>query len=260
MPAAKQGRQRGQKSDMLTAHEVLALLCQTCMRLEKWEEAASAMMEKIALSPRGINRKSGLVLDDISSLVTILYAKKDYGQGHLYARQLLRGYRKLGTSGEDSVERTLILLVEICKASGNSGEEEAYSIMLEGILEKTATEAEIQTIDEEDEEVTEPSQVGELTEPKISAENLPQLNVERKPENLEVSIPKLTPPSEPPSSHDSATNSSLPVVRRIQLEDKVVRPIAEHTPKTHGEPSVEALIQSSYARLKKRQVQPKKNS
>lgn len=217
------------------------------------------MMEKIALGPRGINSKSGPVLDDISSLVTILYAKKDYVQGHLYARQLLHGYRKLGTSGEDGVERTLILLVEICKASGNSDEEEAYSIMLEGILEKEATEAEIQTVDEEDEEVTEPSQVGELTETEVSAENLPQLNVEeRKPEYLEVSIPKLTPPSEPPSSHNATTDSSLPVVRRIQLEDKVVIPIAEHPPKTHGEPLAEALIQSSYARLKKQQAQPQK--
>ena len=135
------GEKNPRKSNFISIHEVLALLCQSCMRLEKWDEAASAMMDKIALSPRGLEAKDEASLNDISCLVTILYAKKDYVQGHLYARKLLRGYRKLRAQGAEGVERTLILLVEICKASGNTDEGEAYSIMLEDVLDRKATEA-----------------------------------------------------------------------------------------------------------------------
>jgi len=134
-------RINSKRASVLSIHEVLALLCQTCMRLQKWDEAASAMMDKIALTPRGLDTRDEAGLNDISALVTILYAKKDYVQGHLYARKLLRGYRRLGTNGADGIEGTLILLVEICKASGNTNEGEAYAIMLEDVLEKKAAEA-----------------------------------------------------------------------------------------------------------------------
>jgi len=119
-------------------HRVLALLCQTCMRLQKWDEAASAIMNKISLVSRGAKVRDEASLNDISALVTILCAKKDYVQGHVYARKLLRGYRRLRPVASEGIERTLILLVEICKASGNVDEGEAYATMLEEMLERKA--------------------------------------------------------------------------------------------------------------------------
>ncbi|RSM08981.1 hypothetical protein CEP52_004389 [Fusarium oligoseptatum] len=141
MPMTEQGRTRPRKSDLPSAHEVLSLFCQTCIGLEKWEDAATAMIDKIALSPQGLEGKDEAALKDISTLVMVLYAKKDYVQGHLYGRKLLRGYRKLGPSGEDGVERSLTLLVAICKASGSADEEQAYSIMLENLRERKAAQS-----------------------------------------------------------------------------------------------------------------------
>ncbi|KAM0431300.1 hypothetical protein ACHAPT_005273 [Fusarium lateritium] len=141
MPMTEQGRTRPRKSDLPSAHEVLSLFCQTCIGLEKWEDAATAMIDKIALGPQGLGNKDEAVLKDISTLVMVLYAKKDYVQGHLYGRKLLRGYRKLGANGEEGVERSLTLLVAICKASGNTDEEQAYSVMLENLRERKADQS-----------------------------------------------------------------------------------------------------------------------
>ncbi|KAM5356734.1 hypothetical protein ACJ41O_003380 [Fusarium nematophilum] len=137
-PTTDQGQTHPQHPHILSAGEVLGLLCKTCVGLEKWGEAASAMEDKMALEPPGPDGRDEAALEDLSALVMILYSKKDYVKGFTYGRKLLRGYRKLGAGYEEGVERSLTQLVEICKASGNANEEEAYSIMLEDIQEKKA--------------------------------------------------------------------------------------------------------------------------
>jgi hypothetical protein len=134
----KPRKEAASDSDGVTKHQVLTLLCDTCLRMEKWEDAQSFLMDKISLNPHGLKQAHESALADISQLVTILYQREDYVQGQLYARRALRGYRKLGVQGAEGVERTLILLVEICRAGGNVDEEEAYAVMLEDILERNA--------------------------------------------------------------------------------------------------------------------------
>ncbi len=121
--------------------DVLTLQCAVYMQMRDWDGAQSALVGKMALRPHSLVSKDEAGLDDTCALSSILYRKEDYIQAQLYARKALRGYRKLGPSGADGVERTLILLVEICRASGNSDEGEAYSVMLENVLETKAADA-----------------------------------------------------------------------------------------------------------------------
>ncbi|KAF2501207.1 hypothetical protein BU16DRAFT_192631 [Lophium mytilinum] len=116
--------------------EVTGLLCESYLRLERWDEAESLLMEK--LSARQESKKGEAALNDLSTLVTVLFQKSDYIACHLYARQALKGYKRLGPQGHEGFERTLILLVEICKADGKADEEEAYAVMLSDYQERMA--------------------------------------------------------------------------------------------------------------------------
>ncbi|KAH7123048.1 hypothetical protein EDB81DRAFT_226028 [Dactylonectria macrodidyma] len=171
-----QGQKRPQNPDVLSAGEVLGLLCKTCVGRGKWGEAASAMEDKMALEPHRPDGIDEAALEDLSTLVMILYSKQDYVKGFIYDRKLLRGYRKLGAGYEEGVERSLTQLVEICKASGNANEEDAYSIMLEAIREKKAAMAADAPIPEEicnnDGPVAVPRESSDLAELPTETETL----------------------------------------------------------------------------------------
>lgn len=261
MPMTEQGRTRPQKSDLPSAHEVLSLFCQTCIGLEKWEDAATAMIDKIALSPQGLEGKGEAVLKDISTLVMVLYTKKDYVQGHLYGRKLLRGYRKLGPSGEEGVERSLTLLIAICKASGNTDEEQAYSIMLEDLRERKAAQSIL--IPNIEERSRDPA----IPVPDIEVQVLPRtsqtvdgriqfstLDIPYRPSTtVAYSVraspeppPPLSMPAVPPQRHSIASSSSVQTT--VQSPDSLVAtvpPIRSTTPVVRSEPE-QLLLSSKY--------------
>lgn len=262
MPMTEQGRTRPRKSDLPSAHEVLSLFCQTCIGLEKWEDAATAMIDKIALSPHGLDGKDEAALKDISTLVMVLYAKKDYVQGHLYGRKLLRGYRKLGPRGEDGVERSLTLLVAICKASGNTDEEQAYSIMLENLRERKAAQSmPIPVIEEEsygwrDPAIPVPETEEQATSPLTADGNalLPTLELPYRPSTPVAYSARASPePPPPPSisavpSQRSSIASSSSVQTTVQSSDSLttaVPPIRPATPVIRSE-AEQLLLSSKY--------------
>lgn len=262
MPMTEQGRTRPRKSDLPSAHEVLSLFCQTCIGLEKWEDAATAMIDKIALSPHGLEGKDEAALKDISTLVMVLYAKKDYVQGHLYGRKLLRGYRKLGPSGEDGVERSLTLLVAICKASGNTDEEQAYSIMLENLRERKAAQSmPIPVIEEEsygwrDPAIPVPETEEQATSPLTADGNalLPKLELPYRPSTPVAYSARASPEPPPPPSisavppQRSSIASSSSVQTTVQSPDSLttaVPPIRPATPVIRSE-AEQLLLSSKY--------------
>ncbi|KAI8650483.1 Helo-like-N domain-containing protein [Fusarium keratoplasticum] len=262
MPMTEQGRTRPRKSDLPSAHEVLSLFCQTCIGLEKWEDAATAMIDKIALSPHGLEGKDEAALKDISTLVMVLYAKKDYVQGHLYGRKLLRGYRKLGPSGEDGVERSLTLLVAICKASGNTDEEQAYSIMLENLRERKAAQSmPIPIIEEEsygwrDPAIPVPEAEEQATSPQTADGNalLPTLELPYRPSTPVAYSARASPEPPPPPSisavppQRSSIASSSSVQTTVQSPDSLtiaVPPIRPVTPVIRSE-AEQLLLSSKY--------------
>ncbi|KAJ4335350.1 hypothetical protein N0V95_008925 [Ascochyta clinopodiicola] len=54
----------------------------------------------------------------------------DYTEAHIHGRQSLRGFRKLRKPGHDGYEKTLVLLIKICKEQENLEDEEAYAALL----------------------------------------------------------------------------------------------------------------------------------
>ncbi|TVY16454.1 GTP-binding protein rhoA [Lachnellula arida] len=117
--------------------EIMTLLLDTYLVQEKWSEAQSLLLDKIAIGSRDTSSESGGVLADMLTLVDVLLHKSSYAEALLYGRRALKGYRKLGSKGTSGVEKSLNTLIHICHLDGNlEDEEEAYSVILSDFLQK----------------------------------------------------------------------------------------------------------------------------
>jgi hypothetical protein len=116
--------------------EIMTLLLVTYRHQEKWNEARSLLMEKIALESRGSSKANQGVLADTLILVEVLLKKCAYAEALLYGRRALKSYRKLGQEGTLGVQNSLRLLCQVCKAAGNHDEEDAYGAILSDILQR----------------------------------------------------------------------------------------------------------------------------
>lgn len=110
--------------------EVIGILVEIYQKQEKWAEAQTLLIQKMALGSRGTSVADEEGLFDMLTLVEVLLRREAYSESLLYGRRALKGYRKLGRAGHHGVERALELLVETCHADGNADDEEAYSIVL----------------------------------------------------------------------------------------------------------------------------------
>jgi hypothetical protein len=119
--------------------EVMTLLVQTYQKQQKWGEAQSILIEKIASRSRNTGVDKGDVLSDMLTLVEVLLKKEAYSEALLYGPRALKGYRRMGESGVGGVGRALQLLVDICHAKGNVDEEEAYTAVLSSFTEQQAS-------------------------------------------------------------------------------------------------------------------------
>jgi hypothetical protein len=116
--------------------EIMTLLLSTYRLQEKWDEAHSLLTEKIALESRGSSKANQVVLADMLILVEVLLKKCAYSEALLYGRRALKSYRKLGSEGTLSVQDSLGLLCQVCKAASNHDEEDAYGAILSDILQQ----------------------------------------------------------------------------------------------------------------------------
>lgn len=116
--------------------EIMALLLTAYRQQEKWDEAHSLLTEKIALESRNSSKNSHGVLADTLILVEVLFKKSAFAEALLYGRRALKSYRRMGPDGIQGVQSSLGLLCQVCKASGNHDQEDAYSAILSDILQQ----------------------------------------------------------------------------------------------------------------------------
>ncbi|KAE8448846.1 hypothetical protein EG329_008848 [Mollisiaceae sp. DMI_Dod_QoI] len=120
--------------------EIMTLLLDVYLAEEKWNEAQSLLLDKIALGSRGMSSDNGRVLLDMLALVDVLIRKNSYAEALLYGRRALKGYRKMGSDGVLGVENSLKVLVRVCHLDGNYDEEDAYAAILSDFLQLNASE------------------------------------------------------------------------------------------------------------------------
>jgi len=70
--------------------EIMTLLLETYIAQEKWNEAQSLLLEKIALGSRDTSSESGGVHSDMLTLVDVLLHKGAYAEALLYGRRLVK--------------------------------------------------------------------------------------------------------------------------------------------------------------------------
>lgn len=88
------------------------------------------MLEKLQITERQVGKKNERYLGDTLRLTELLVNNKEYVEAHLQARRSLRGFKKLGESGFSGYERSLQLLIRLCKDDGKLDEEEGYAALL----------------------------------------------------------------------------------------------------------------------------------
>lgn len=98
---------------------------------QRWPEAKSTQLKLLDCQKRDSGKDTDKIVAGYCWLTKILYKSEDYVDAMLYGRSALLRARKLGN-------RTLTLLsvellVEICKASHNDVDREAYSALLDDI-------------------------------------------------------------------------------------------------------------------------------
>jgi hypothetical protein len=147
--------------------EIMTLLLTTYRHQEKWDEAHSLLIEKIAVESRGSSRANQGVLADRLILVEVLLKKSAYAEALLHGRRALKSYRKLGSEGTLGVQDSLRLLCQVCQAAGNHDEEDAFNAMLSDVLQQPvpATKSSIATVSiEHDSEVATSSTASTIKE------------------------------------------------------------------------------------------------
>lgn len=116
--------------------EVMTLLVETYLQQEKWTEAQSILVQKIASVPSNTVDDGSDVLLDILTLADVLLKKGAYKEALLYGRRALKGYRKMGELGTAGVKKALQLLVTICNSAGDVKEQEAYMALLSDFMQQ----------------------------------------------------------------------------------------------------------------------------
>jgi hypothetical protein len=116
--------------------EIIILLLDVYVAQEKWDDAQSLLLEKIAAGSRDNSGNNGTLLLDMLILVYVLIHKESYTEALLYGRRALRGYRKLGSNGLEGVESSLKSLMRVCHLNGNYDEEGAYAAILSDFLRR----------------------------------------------------------------------------------------------------------------------------
>jgi tetratricopeptide (TPR) repeat protein len=114
--------------------EIMNFLLDTYLAQEKWSEAQAILLEKIALASRDKSKDNKGVLAEMLTLIDVLLHKKSYAEALLYGRRALKGYRKLGSEGIGGVEKSLRVLVRVCRLDENFDEEDAYATLLSDFL------------------------------------------------------------------------------------------------------------------------------
>lgn len=105
-----------------------------------WEGAKDLALDRLTTLSRGPARGDNAeYLEATMDIIGILIKLKDPAQARIYAKRCVKGYKKLGASGREGLERALRLLVEACRMDGEIEEAQAYELILSNLLETHPT-------------------------------------------------------------------------------------------------------------------------
>jgi tetratricopeptide (TPR) repeat protein len=110
--------------------ELLEHLVDCYCLLGAWNNAKTIMKNKLSITERQVGKKDELYLRDTLRLAELMMKNREYVEAHLQARRSLRGFRKLGETGNNGYEDCLEFLIRMCKTEGKVDEEEAYTALL----------------------------------------------------------------------------------------------------------------------------------
>lgn len=116
--------------------KIQRLLIDCMMKQGKWSEARAELQQRLAQHRAQDGEKEPLVLEDLELLVEALRAGNNFAEAQLYGRRLLNEFRALGDDGHTGIQRSLNLLIMICRDEQNQEQEQAYSSMLAVFLEE----------------------------------------------------------------------------------------------------------------------------
>lgn len=119
-----------------------SLLVECLIQQQRWQEAKDEVQTRLATIQGSAPADNPRSFKDMSVLIDILIAQRNFSEAQLYGRRLLSKYRKGRDPDVAGIERILRTLIEICRNDNNPGEEEAYSSMLSDLLQIHPTQSE----------------------------------------------------------------------------------------------------------------------
>ena len=111
--------------------DVVEDLYQIYLDQERWSEAQDMLSKKMGLQERFSREQDSRFFTNVMSLATLMLKQDDTPGATLHARRALKGFKKL--HDPSGIKSSLSLLIEICEASGNEDDAEAYNIMMENL-------------------------------------------------------------------------------------------------------------------------------
>jgi tetratricopeptide (TPR) repeat protein len=112
--------------------EVMMHLTDVLKSQNKWEEAGNLIKDRLKLLPQGgrgtSNIKYSLLILDLGE---VLHYKGDQQEALVYGRKSYREFKKMGPENQLECNKSLFLLVQICKSLGNQTESDAYFAILQ---------------------------------------------------------------------------------------------------------------------------------
>jgi tetratricopeptide (TPR) repeat protein len=112
--------------------EVMGHLTDVLKSQNKWEEAGNLIKDRLKLLPHGgrgtSNIKYSLLILDLGE---VLHYKGDQQEALVYGRKSYREFKKMGPENQLECNKSLFLLVQICKSLGNQTESDAYFAILQ---------------------------------------------------------------------------------------------------------------------------------
>ncbi|KAF2001885.1 hypothetical protein P154DRAFT_574562 [Amniculicola lignicola CBS 123094] len=135
-PESSSSPNHGTSVKIISKSNLLDLLADCYIGMGQWDKAKASMIEKLSIKERQVGKKDEKYLSDTLGLAIFLMEHGDYTEAHLQARRALRGFKKLGPPGSQGYERSLRVLVGMCRKEGKTDEEEGYAALLGNHLAK----------------------------------------------------------------------------------------------------------------------------
>jgi hypothetical protein len=222
--ALQQSESSSSQNLPVTKLEILDSLFQVYFQQKQWQEAESVARESLALSQRNSDpsNKDQDVLSYTLRLAEVLIERQNYPETEFLARRCLRGYKKLGHSGEAGFKESLDVLIRICEDEGNLRKLESYKLYRLGFQRSQARSSRLSISKELKIRDDDPADTSTLEEPTntpevVGAEDNQEPKQEAESAGTEASKSHSSPA--PSKTLESNLNSPSQIILRNSKEE-----------------------------------------